>query len=177
MAKKTTTPPKKSHKADRKQKRENLMPKLQTGRPPKKYSDEECVTLAKDLISWLQDKEGGRLEPVFVEWYGVKHDMFRADWKNLCLRAAFSPYYATARQLMARNIMCNKEIAQSYGNRYLAVYDENLHAHEEHKADLQMLRQIKIKEKEAQVTALGIKEFVKAVKEGTILEELTQKEE
>lgn len=109
------------------------------GRPPNLFSAEQVVELGKDLISWLNSKEG-KSNAQWVNWYFLKHDMFREDWHALIKREDFRPYYNCARQLMANNIMLNKDIAQSYGNRYLHRYDDELNDDEEAARDREAIR-------------------------------------
>lgn len=100
------------------------------GRPGKLFTDEEVVALGKDLLAWLESKEG-KNNLMWVDWFYNKHNMFRDDFKSLVQRKEFFPYYEVARQIMAKNIVLNNKIAQSYGNRYLAKYDDELLDHEE----------------------------------------------
>jgi len=109
------------------------------GRTPYIYSDEEAAELGEDLIRWLKSPEG-KSNAMWVNWYFLKHSMFREDWHALIKRSIFRPYYECARQLMANNIMLNKEIAQSYGNRYLHRYDDELNKDEEDARDREAAR-------------------------------------
>jgi len=98
------------------------------GRPPKLFQSEELEGLGLDLIHWL--KHEGKQELMFVDWYYDRHNMFRHDWLDLINRPEFRTYYEIARRIMAKNIIKNKDIPQSYGNRYLAIYDRDVYDHE-----------------------------------------------
>lgn len=100
------------------------------GRPPNFYTIEEVIELGKDLVSWVESSEG-KSTLIWVDWYWDKHNMFRPDWKALIQRPEFLPYYQLARQKLARNIVLNDNIPQSYGNRYLNLYDDSVLEHEE----------------------------------------------
>lgn len=104
---------------------------MPAGRPPKTYSDKEAKDLGEDLLKWAQSTEG-KEAMIWVDWYMHK-GMFRSDWKALIQRTEFLPYYEMARQILNKNIVLNKNIAQSYGNRYLSLYDDELNEHEEKK--------------------------------------------
>lgn len=99
------------------------------GRPPKLFTSEEATALGEDLLRWVGQEGLGTL--VWVDWYYDMHKMFRDDWKALVQRPEFLPYYEIARKKMTRNITLNDNIPQSYGNRYLNYYDDELLSHEE----------------------------------------------
>jgi hypothetical protein len=99
------------------------------GRPPKLFTTEETIVLGEDLLRWINQEGSGTL--VWVDWYYDLHKMFRDDWKALVQRPEFLPYYEIARKKMTRNITLNDNIPQSYGNRYLNYYDDELLEHEE----------------------------------------------
>lgn len=101
---------------------------MPAGRPPELFSDEEVIELGKDLVSWLEGD--GKEEFMFEDWYFKKHNMFRSDWKSLIQRLKFLPYYEIARKKITTNMVKNKDIAQSYGNRYLGLYDNDVRDHE-----------------------------------------------
>src|SRR5215831_15406541 len=116
------------------------------GRPPKYFSDDKCHQLGQDLLSWLDDPKGGKEQIFFVRWYYHKHGMFRDDWKALIQREIFLPYYEIARKVMVENLMRNEDIYQSYGGRYLAMYDDELRADEEAVKDREAARNTKVPE-------------------------------
>lgn len=100
------------------------------GRPGKLVSTEDLHELGKDLLDWLDNPVTGANEIYFVGWYYDRHGLFRDDWKKLTQRDLFRPYYEIALKKMVRNIVKNENLAQSYGNRYLGMYDVDLRAHE-----------------------------------------------
>lgn len=100
------------------------------GTKPKLHNDDEVIRLGKDLVAWLDDPKGGKEEMFFVGWYFDRHGMFRGDFKALTHRTLFLPYYEIALKKIVRNIVKCKEISQSYGNRYLAMYDYDLRSFE-----------------------------------------------
>jgi len=108
------------------------------GRPPKLFTTEEAIALGEDLLRWVGQEGLGTL--VWVDWYYDVHKMFRADWKSLVQRPEFLPYYEIARKKMTRNITLNDNIPQSYGNRYLNYYDDELLSHEEGIKDRDAMR-------------------------------------
>lgn len=99
------------------------------GRPPSTISEEKLHELGMDLLKWVATEGKGNIQ--FVRWYHSKHQLHKLDWKNLKKRESFRPYYDLAVQFMIENIVLNKDIAQSYGNRYLCYYDEDLLEYEE----------------------------------------------
>ena len=110
------------------------------GRIPEKCTDDEVVELGKDLLDWL-DREG-KEEIHFEPWFYGKHKMFRDDWKNLIQRKYFLPYYKIARKKIMGNVIKNKEIPQSYGNRYLNYYNDEMLEHEEGIRDREAKRRL-----------------------------------
>jgi len=112
---------------------------MPAGRPPNLFSSEELIDLGKDLLAWMDSSEGKNVI-IWVDWYHYRHGMFRTDWKALIQREEFLPYYDLARQKMAQNISLNNKIAQSYGNRYLHRYDDELGADEETARDREAKR-------------------------------------
>ena len=98
-------------------------------RHPEEISDEKLHELGKDLLLWVQTE--GRHHIQFVRWYYAKHNLSSDSWRNLKKRNEFRPYHELAMKIMSENIVLNKEIAQSYGNRYLCYYDRDLLEHEE----------------------------------------------
>lgn len=156
---------------------ENIIPKEREvgGRPPQKVLDDRLEELGKDLVEWIKDPKGGRHEINWVKWYHLKHGLTPSDWTNLQNRQGFRMYYNVAKQIMTSNIVSSKEIHHSYGHRYISLYDPELHEHEEHKQDLQSKRRIREKKKELQENEIALKRFQKSISDGTLLEELSNK--
>lgn len=69
--------------------------------------------------------------------------MFRGDWKALIKRTGFVPYYEVARKKISNNLMRSKNIPQSYGNRYLGLYDDEVRDDEESVKDKDAERESK----------------------------------
>ena len=99
------------------------------GAPPKEFSDDQVIEMGKDLVNWLSNE--GKESLYFLDWFFKKKGMFRDDWKALIQRKQFLPYYKIARQIMTDNMVRNDKIHHSYGHRYLARYDDEIHEHEE----------------------------------------------
>lgn len=108
---------------------------VKRGRPPILYEREELPPLGEDLLEWVDTD--GKESLMFVEWYHNKHGMFLQDWKELIQRPDFRPYYDIARRKLASNVVKNKDIPQSYGNRYLGMYDRDVHDYEQEVRELE----------------------------------------
>lgn len=100
---------------------------MPAGRPPKLFTREQVEELGKDLLRWVLENPK---EFMWVSWYYNK-GMLRGDWEALVQRDEFLGYYETARLFITQNMILNKDVAQSYGNRYLGLYDNSLRDHEE----------------------------------------------
>lgn len=98
-------------------------------RHPEEISHEKLHELGEDLLIWITTEGKGNIQ--FVRWYFGKHGLSVESWKNLKKREEFRPYHDLAIKLMSENVVLNKDIAQSYGNRYLCYYDKDLMEHEE----------------------------------------------
>lgn len=110
------------------------------GRPPLKIPDKDLDRLGKDLLDWLDGE--GKDSIFFQDWYFDKHGLSRSDWKGLIHREGFQPYYEVARIKLSRNIMSG-ELDKSFTHRYLGMYDDNLHSHEEGVRDRDVERKSK----------------------------------
>jgi hypothetical protein len=102
---------------------------MRLGRPPETISEEEVHALGEDLLIWIAAEGKGCIQ--FVRWYFGKHNLTVDDWRNLKKRDSFRPYHELAMKLISENVVTNKDIPQSYGNRYLCYYDRDLLEHEE----------------------------------------------
>jgi hypothetical protein len=102
--------------------------KALSGRPPLKIPDEDLDALGHDLLDWLDTV--GSNKAFFQDWYFDKHGLTRGDWKSLIQRQGFLPYYEIARLKMTRNLMYG-DLDKGYVHRYLGLYDDQLHDHEE----------------------------------------------
>lgn len=125
-----------------------------SGRPPNKgFSDIEVISLGKELVQWVKTNLYNPKIVHINQFYIVEKDITPSQWKSLCNdRDCFLPYYEQARVLMATKIMTNKSLSESYGNRYLDMYDHNLRAHEREKAFEKIDHEYKRKEDLAKQT-------------------------
>lgn len=98
------------------------------GRPPKYYSEEQVHEIGKEMIDWLEANKDD-FWGISDFYYGVKK-MHKKDWDLLKERKSFASYYETALEIMTLCVMRNRELAQSYGNRFLAMYSRDLKSHE-----------------------------------------------
>lgn len=114
------------------------------GRNPETFSNEEVHKLGESLLVWLNGAGKGNIQ--FVRWYFLEHSMTKDDWKNLKKRIEFRPYYELALNFITENIILNKDIAQSYGNRYLCYYDKDLLEFEEELKDRDAQRGKEVKQ-------------------------------
>lgn len=117
------------------------MSKLPVGRPPELIPDEALDELGRDLLHWLDND--GKDEVFFHPWFYDIKGMFRGDWKALIKRTGFVPYYEVARKKISNNLMRSKNIPQSYGNRYLGLYDDEVRDDEESVKDKDAERESK----------------------------------
>ena len=118
------------------------------GRPPNPgFSDEEIVKLGEELLQWCKDNEENEKIVHLSQFYLKVKDIGPTQWDNLSERACFHGYYEKAINWMAAKVMTNKRLSESYGNRYISMYDKKLHKHEkekvEHKIDYQIEKENK----------------------------------
>lgn len=101
------------------------------GRNPVMFTDEQAEELGIQLIEWMEELIASGKPPVhFVQFYNLKKGLLLRDWDNLCERKVFSPYYNSARDLMALATQLNDKLSTAYGSRFLGVYSKDLRAHE-----------------------------------------------
>jgi hypothetical protein len=122
------------------------------GRPPNPgFSNEELVKLGEELLKWCSDNEENDKIVHISQFYVKEKDIAPTQWDSICARDSFLPYYQKATKWMAIKIMTNKRLSESYGNRYLGMYDRALHQYEkekvEHKIDYQIEKEQKMREK------------------------------
>lgn len=105
------------------------------GRPPNEgFSDPELLILGEELLQWMKDCDADpKCDVVHLsEWYSEKKNISPTQWKSLLIaRECFLPYYDKARVWMGKRLMKNKDLAPSYGNRFLGIYMKEVHEHEE----------------------------------------------
>ena len=141
-------------------------------RPQRKFTDDEVIAFGEDLLDWVDNQ--GKDQFMFVDWYYNRHRLFRSEWKTLIQRVCFLPYYEIARKKLTSNIVKNKEIAQSYGNRYLCMYDDELHGFEEDNKDKESERRISEKQHEPTVS-LTLSDLVKKGEGEKFIKDISQK--
>lgn len=101
------------------------------GRPPKVHSDEEVVSLGKEMVDWIIEKiESGKPPVHLTQWYVLNKRISYPDWDLLRRREQFRQYYDTATDLMALSTMTNKDLEVAYGSRFLGLYSKDLRQHE-----------------------------------------------
>ena len=97
------------------------------GRPPTVFSDKEVETIGQELVDFLKQRLRDK-DPVIhmTEFWSLHKDMHFDDWDLLQKRICFFPYYKQALQLMTLSTQMNKDLATSYGNRFLGLYSAEL---------------------------------------------------
>ncbi len=101
------------------------------GRPPEVYSDEEVISLGKEMLAWIIERiELGNPPVHLTQWYVLNKKILHPDWDALRKRLDFLHYYDTALDLMALATMTNKDLEVAYGSRFLSVYSKDLRKHE-----------------------------------------------
>jgi len=104
------------------------------GRPLKEGSltDEELHKIGKELVDWVEDTEKRMKENVFhlSSFYQHLKGFSRTQWLLIIDRTIFKPYYEKALLACGRMLVLNKNIAQSYGNRFLPIYFAEIREYE-----------------------------------------------
>lgn len=101
------------------------------GRPPKTYSDEEVISLGKELVEWIRKRFSSKDMPTHLtEWYALEKNILYPDWDMLRKREDFRQYYDSALELMALCTLKNQKLEVAYGSRFLGVYSKDLRKHE-----------------------------------------------
>jgi hypothetical protein len=127
------------------------------------WDNDAVIALGEELLKWMKEcDEGVHDMPVHLsDFYFDIKDMFIHEWKCILQRECFLPYYEKAKLWLSKKILLNKDIQQSYGNRFIGMYNRELHDYEEAKADRQAERAQGIKAQDAQNFADLLKEAVK----------------
>ena len=112
------------------------------GRPPVVFTDEEVHELGQELTIWVRETD-----QIFhlSEFWGIHKMMMKGDWDALRGRSGFFPYYKDAIELMVLKTMKNKDLSTSYGNRFLAMYSQELREFEREVRKQQVEDEIAIK--------------------------------
>lgn len=123
------------------------------GRPPIEGWDNDAVkALGEELLKWMDDCDNGVYNtPIHLSdfYFDIKH-LFIYEWKCILQRECFLPYYEKAKLWLSKKIILNKEVQQSYGNRFIGMYNRELHEFEEQKLDRQAERQKNIQAVQAE---------------------------
>ena len=109
------------------------------GRPPTYQSKEEAIQLGKDLVEWIKSEEFKKAVHL-SDFYLYKKDLGPKEWEAIIKRDYFRCYYEKALIAMSTQIMKNRDLAQSYGGRFLAMYEKDLHRFEEENRDRESAR-------------------------------------
>lgn len=123
------------------------------GRPYNEgFSNEEIIQIGKDLLTWIKECDEKKSEVVHLsQFYSELKEICYSQWQSIIRRDCFLPYYDRAREWMGKRILNNKELPQSYGNRFLGIYFKEIKDNEreivEHKVDYEIK-----KKKEADAT-------------------------
>lgn len=131
------------------------------GRPPDTFTDEEVIRIGTDLVKWVKDNLGKEGIVHLSQFYVLIEDLDRDQWKNLCDRVFFAPYYKKALDMMAVQTMLNTDIPTAYGSRFLAIYSAELRAHEKE------IAQEKLK-KEDEEKKMNLADLKKALNDGDV---------
>lgn len=91
------------------------------------FSDEELIVLGEELLSWLKDNDS---VVHLSEFYSHLKGIALTQWRAICVRECFLPYYEKSSQWMGVKILKNKELSTAYGSRFLSMYHKDLREHE-----------------------------------------------
>src|SRR5438270_237315 len=91
----------------------------------RKFSDDDVISLGKELIKWVRDKYASSNIPFHLtEWYFIEKELSYSEWDLLRQRVCFHQYYDTALDMMALFTQKNEKLSPAYGNRFLGVYSK-----------------------------------------------------
>ena len=112
------------------------------GRPPQLFTNEEVIEIGEELLKWLEEVKDDEKIVHLSQFYITKYNMAPSEWKVLSDRQCFAAYYEKAIKSMGVKIMTNKRLSESYGNRFLPIYMNEVKEHErstiEHKIDYEI---------------------------------------
>jgi len=138
-----------------------------SGRNPIYFTDEEAEEIGKELVQWMKDLIASGKPPVhFVQFYNLKKGLFLRDWDLLCCRKVFSPYYESARDLMALATQLNDKLSTAYGSRFLGVYSRDLRAHERAIQKEKLADELELKKAEMSSFTPEVLELNKSILDG-----------
>jgi hypothetical protein len=115
------------------------------GRPPNPgFADEDLLKLGEELMQWMKMQDDDPRSDVvhLSEWYSEIKNISPTQWESICIRKCFNGYYDKARIWMGKRLLKNKDLHQSYGNRFLNIYFKDVKKEEresvEHKIDYEL---------------------------------------
>lgn len=118
-----------------------------TGRKPIKWSDEELVQLGEELLAWLLSNVDNKKIVHLSQWWVTIKDISRSEWKEICDRVLFTPYYEKALEIMHYKTLLNDKLPTAYGSRYLGIYSKELRQHEKEERDDKIRSEMEMKAK------------------------------
>ncbi len=93
---------------------------------------EECIQLGEELLKWATEQTG-EFRFRFPQWYSLKKNILRDDWKALIKTPEFRPYYEKVQSIFADKCLA-EYVKEGFGQRYLRLYDRDLVEDENDKA-------------------------------------------
>ena len=98
---------------------------IRVGRPRTvSPSPEECIKLGEELLKWATERTG-EFRFRFPQWYSIKKNIIRKDWKSLIQSPEFLPYYEKVQSIFADKCL-TEYVKEGFANRYLRLYDRDL---------------------------------------------------
>lgn len=83
---------------------------------------EEVIKLGEDLVQWINEPcPDGQFRNRWCEWYAIKHNMIKEEWKLLLQKPEFRPYYEKAQAYLGSKWI-NGDINHSIAHRFLRIY-------------------------------------------------------
>lgn len=137
------------------------------GRPPVMFSKEDLVVLGEELLEWMKQNDDNNKIVHMSQWYSEIKEINYSVWKSMVqCRDEFLPYYERFRLWMARKTMQNKDLRESYGNRFLAVYAADLRETEREISREKISDEIELKSKVSEMASPEQIALNKAIVEG-----------
>jgi hypothetical protein len=94
-------------------------------RTPIYESDEELIELGERLLKWIKDTWKDE-KVVHLSQFYIPEGYCRSEWRNIKQRQKFLPYYEKCLDMMGSKLLTNSKLPQSYGNRFLPVYFQEI---------------------------------------------------
>jgi hypothetical protein len=94
------------------------------GRPPNAgYADQDLLVLGEEMLAWMKKEDESKSNIVHMsQFYSQYKNIARSQWKSICERGCFLPYYEKMKDWIGYKILTNEKLHQSYGNRFLPIY-------------------------------------------------------